>query len=168
MQQAVYPLSYLRVKPIGVMNMIDQNQQDDKIICVHLDDPEYNTYTSISEIPKHVLAEVGMFFEDYKKLEKKKVKVDGFKGPEEAIKIVAAGMVSYQDYISNQEQKSEMSKSPTYRRYIENFFPEYSKELNTLPKGIPLSNSGGVNTVSHTTDTHSPSTVPHSFLNVPK
>ena len=35
MQEPVVPFSFLRCKPIGVMEMVDQGEQDDKIIAVH-------------------------------------------------------------------------------------------------------------------------------------
>ena len=35
MQEPVVPFSFLRAKPIGVMQMIDQGEQDDKVIAVH-------------------------------------------------------------------------------------------------------------------------------------
>ena len=35
MQEPVVPFSFLRAKPIGVMQMVDQGEQDDKIIAVH-------------------------------------------------------------------------------------------------------------------------------------
>ncbi len=35
MQEPVVPFSFLRAKPIGVMRMMDQGEQDDKIIAVH-------------------------------------------------------------------------------------------------------------------------------------
>jgi inorganic pyrophosphatase len=38
--------------------MIDQGEQDDKIIGVHADDPEYRDYTDISELPAHRLIEI--------------------------------------------------------------------------------------------------------------
>ena len=46
-QEAVVPLAIMRAKPIGVMKMLDQGAEDDKIIAVHLDDPEYSFYESI-------------------------------------------------------------------------------------------------------------------------
>lgn len=58
MQAPVVPMSFLRAKPIGVMQMIDQGEQDDKIIAVHADDPEYRDYDDISQLPKHRLAEI--------------------------------------------------------------------------------------------------------------
>ena len=47
-QESVLPLSIMRVRPIGVMKMIDQGEADDKIIAVHVDDPEFAHYQSAS------------------------------------------------------------------------------------------------------------------------
>ena len=41
MQEPVQPMCFLRAKAIGVMEMLDQGERDDKIIAVHYDDPEY-------------------------------------------------------------------------------------------------------------------------------
>lgn len=53
------------------MRMLDQGEQDDKIIAVHCDDPAFKNFTDISELPSHRLAEIKSFFEDYKKNEHK-------------------------------------------------------------------------------------------------
>ncbi|HNX49343.1 MAG TPA: inorganic diphosphatase [Thermoanaerobaculaceae bacterium] len=95
MQEPVAPLSILRVRPIGLMVMVDQGENDEKIICVHLDDPEYREFTHISELQPHRMIEVKRFFEDYKTLEHKDVKVEEFLGPEEARKAVAHGAQLY-------------------------------------------------------------------------
>ncbi|HBO69073.1 MAG TPA: inorganic pyrophosphatase [Deltaproteobacteria bacterium] len=49
MQEPVSPLSIVRARPIGIMTMLDQGQKDEKILCVHLDDPEYRVYGNIDE-----------------------------------------------------------------------------------------------------------------------
>ena len=95
MQEPVVPLSILRVRPIGMMTMVDQGQNDEKIICVHLDDPEYRDYVAIQQILKHRLAELRRFFEDYKKLENKEVAVHDFFGPIEAVDVVRSSMEKY-------------------------------------------------------------------------
>ncbi len=58
MQEPVVPMCFLRAKPIGVMQMLDQGEQDDKIIAVHADDPEFKHFTDISQLPQHRLAEI--------------------------------------------------------------------------------------------------------------
>ncbi|MGV8039056.1 MAG: inorganic diphosphatase [Thermoanaerobaculaceae bacterium] len=95
MQEPVAPLSILRVRPIGLMVMVDQGENDEKIICVHLDDPEYRAFTHIGELQPHRMIEVKRFFEDYKTLEQKEVKVEDFLGPDEARKVVTHGAQLY-------------------------------------------------------------------------
>ncbi len=95
MQQPVDPLSLLRARPIGMMPMIDQGQADEKIICVHLDDPEYNGLHHIDEVSPHRLLEIQRFFEDYKQLEHKQVEVKGFLGPAEAERVIDVGIARY-------------------------------------------------------------------------
>jgi inorganic pyrophosphatase len=96
-QEAVTPLCIMRAKTIGVMQMIDQNEEDDKIIAVHADDPEYRDYHDISELPEHRLKAVKRFFEDYKALELKKVKVERFMGRYDAINIIDRSIKLYAD-----------------------------------------------------------------------
>jgi len=94
-QVAVTPLCIMRAKAIGVMQMIDQNEEDDKIIAVHADDPEYRDYRDISELPDHRLKAVRRFFEDYKALEQKQVKVDRFMGRYDALNIIERSIDLY-------------------------------------------------------------------------
>jgi inorganic pyrophosphatase len=96
MQEPTVPLSILRVRPIGMMTMVDQGQNDEKIIGVHLDDPEYRDYAAIQQIPQHRLRELRRFFEDYKQLEQKDVAVHDFFGPLEAVDVVRRSMERYQ------------------------------------------------------------------------
>lgn len=99
MQEPVTPLTILRARPIGLMKMIDQGQDDDNVICVHLDDPAYNNYKNIKELPTHRLRELRQFFEEYKALEDKEVQVDKFLGPDEAKSVVQKAMDHYRNEI---------------------------------------------------------------------
>mgnify|MGYP003334461727 CR=1 FL=1 len=79
----------------GVLQMADDKGLDDKIIAVHADDPAYRHYKHIDELPPHTLLELKRFFEDYKILENKQVKVQDFQGPEQAQKVIRDGLEGY-------------------------------------------------------------------------
>lgn len=83
------------VRPIGVLHMVDEKGEDEKIISVCCGDPFYNSIGDISEIPKHFIREVDHFFSIYKDLEGKKVKTFGYKGSEEAEKVIINGYKIY-------------------------------------------------------------------------
>ncbi|CEM01828.1 unnamed protein product [Vitrella brassicaformis CCMP3155] len=104
MQEPVVPLSILRVRPIGMMDMLDQGEKDDKIICIHLDDPEYREINNISQLAPHRLREIKRFFEDYKKNENKEVAVEDFFGPEEAKKVIMEGINCYDKTIRSKHK----------------------------------------------------------------
>jgi inorganic pyrophosphatase len=95
MQEAVQALSIMRVRPIGMMQMVDEGQNDEKIICVHLDDPEYRDLEHYDQLPPHRIDELQRFFEDYKVLEGKEVNVGDFDGPEKAADTVRYAMDLY-------------------------------------------------------------------------
>ena len=97
MQEQVVPLSLLSVRPVGMMHMVDDGEDDEKIICVHLDDPEYRSYDHYKQLPEHRLDELRSFFEDYKKLEDKEVDVSDFDEPEKAIEAVKNAMKLYDE-----------------------------------------------------------------------
>jgi inorganic pyrophosphatase len=94
-QEAVVPLAIMFAKPIGVMKMRDQGEEDDKIIAVHAHDPEYAHYESIRELPPHRLTEVSRFFQDYKVLEQKTVVVEEFLDREDAIGVIVDAIELY-------------------------------------------------------------------------
>lgn len=94
-QETFAPGVLLNAKTIGVMKMIDGGEEDDKIIAVHADDPEYAHFNDISELPPHKMKEIRSFFEDYKKNENKEVQVNEFFGAEEAKKIVNSSIELY-------------------------------------------------------------------------
>jgi len=97
MQCPVNPFSILEARPIGVMEMLDQGERDDKVIAVHAHDPAYNKIKDISELPVHRLAEIRSFFEDYKKNENKEVRVDEILGADEAKKVIEEAIQMYVD-----------------------------------------------------------------------
>jgi inorganic pyrophosphatase len=93
--ESVAPMSILVARPIGLMCMADQGAKDDKIIAVHSDDPAFEEYQDIFQLPRHTLREIRRFFQDYKQLEQKEVMVDDPLGPKEALQVVDAAIEGY-------------------------------------------------------------------------
>ncbi len=94
-QEAIVPLAIMAARPIGVMKMRDQGEEDDKIIAVHADDPEYAHYGSIGDLPPHRIEEVRRFFLDYKVLERKTVIVEEFLDRREALEVIRRAIELY-------------------------------------------------------------------------
>jgi inorganic pyrophosphatase len=91
----------MEAKVIGVMQMIDSGEADDKIIAVAANDMSVNHINDISELPPHFIAEMRHFFEEYKKLENKTVKVEEFQNKQVAERIINESIVAYNGMFTN-------------------------------------------------------------------
>ena len=98
-QVKVLPMSLMRAKVIGVMRMIDGGEMDDKIIAVAENDMGVNHFNDISGLHNHFINELHNFFEDYKKLENKKVDIEEFQDASVAKKIIKQSMLDYDEYL---------------------------------------------------------------------
>jgi len=94
---SIQPLCLVQAKVIGVMQMIDGGDADDKIIAVANNDPGVNYINNIEELPKHFFSELRQFFEEYKKLENKSVSVNEFQDKATALKIVEEAIHFYKE-----------------------------------------------------------------------
>ena len=97
--EAIVPMSLVECVPIGVLIMQDNGLNDEKIIAVAKNDPFYNGYHDISEVPCHIMDEIKHFFSVYKTLEGKDTSVDVFKNREEAERIIETCLESYRHQI---------------------------------------------------------------------
>jgi inorganic pyrophosphatase len=77
------------------MRMIDKDEVDDKIIAVALHDISVNYINSLEELPPHTTKEIQRFFQDYKKLENRKVEIEEFAGKEKAFEIIQESIEGY-------------------------------------------------------------------------
>ena len=92
----IQPLTIVEAKVIGVMQMLDSGEADDKIIAVALNDMSVNYINNIDQLPPHFIVELKNFFEEYKKLEKnKEVKVQEFQNKKVAYEIIRKSVEVY-------------------------------------------------------------------------
>ena len=85
----------VEAKPIGVLEMIDDGDRDEKVICVAVKDPRFSEFADISDLGEHMRKEIAHFYEVYKELQGKHVEVLSWKGAEDAKKVVKEGMDLY-------------------------------------------------------------------------
>lgn len=93
--------SLVRCFPIGVITMEDRDQLDEKVIAIPFGDPQYNSYSDISELPKHILDELVHFLSVYKQLENKKVSILNTGRRKEAVKCIKANMLAFKQMRGN-------------------------------------------------------------------
>lgn len=93
--ESLYPMTTVRCYPIGVINMIDNGRFDEKIIAIPFNDPMYNSYKDISQIPKHIFDEMSHFFRVYKELEGKETAVNEVKDALSAKDIIQKSIDNY-------------------------------------------------------------------------
>jgi inorganic pyrophosphatase len=94
--RAIVPGAVMSVRPVGVLLMEDEAGGDEKIIAVPSSKltQRYDKIRTYSDLPDITLQQIQHFFEHYKDLEPGKwVKVLHWGGPDEAYKLITAGMV---------------------------------------------------------------------------
>jgi len=66
------------VRPIGLLEMLDQGVLDEKVLAVGKNNPRYNNVWNYTDIYPHMLKEITHFFSIYKDLEGKRVEIKGW------------------------------------------------------------------------------------------
>lgn len=93
--EPIEPMCLVHAYPIGMISMVDNGRNDEKIIAIPFDDPNYNMYTSIDQLPKHIFEEMRHFFQVYKNLENKTTAVKEVSDREEAVRVISAAIEEY-------------------------------------------------------------------------
>ena len=88
--EPTFPGCVIEVKAIALFRMEDDKGIDDKVLCVPLTDPAWNSLETLEDVPKPLKDEISHFFSVYKDLEQKKVTVDGWYSREEALEEIEA------------------------------------------------------------------------------
>ena len=95
--EPIRPMSLVRVYPVGYFTMRDGGAMDDKILAIPYEDPMYNSYQDLGDLPAHISSEISHFFSVYKHLEPdKNAEVDSVHGRHEAVEVIRR---AFDDYI---------------------------------------------------------------------
>lgn len=94
--ESLDPLVEVECYPIGAVRMVDEQQNDDKVIAIPLRDPTWNYYQDLDQLPPHILREIVNFFEVYKTLEHKSTTLCSQLGRQAAMEIIKQTMDTYE------------------------------------------------------------------------
>src|SRR5438105_3329387 len=106
-----FPGCVMEVRPIGVLNMLDQGTPDEKVLAVGKNNPRYRDVWNYSEIYPHILREITHFFSIYKDLEGKRVEIKGWRDASLARTKVAEAQQSFIDDKTNPKPKPVPQKA---------------------------------------------------------
>ena len=95
MDQPTFPGCVIAARPIGMLEMIDGGDRDEKILCVPDKDPRYADVKTLSDVAQHRLDEIAEFFRSYKNLENKVTEILGWKGVADVTPLVEKCVAAY-------------------------------------------------------------------------
>jgi len=95
----------IEVRPVGILNMVDSEEGDQKILAVPTRNPRYDQIHTMDQIFPHVRREIEHFFTIYKELEGRLTRMEGWGGPREARRAIMESRQHYLD-LKNQTETS--------------------------------------------------------------
>ena len=90
-----FPGCLIEVRPVGILNMVDNAEGDQKVLAVPTHNPRYDEIHTMDQIFPHVRREIEHFFTIYKELEHRQTKMLGWGGPREARKAILDSRQQY-------------------------------------------------------------------------
>lgn len=83
------------VRPVGILNMEDNAEGDQKVLAVPTRNPRYDQIHTMDQVFPHVRREIEHFFTIYKELEGRVTRMQGWGGPAEARKAIVESRKHY-------------------------------------------------------------------------
>ncbi|SDH39225.1 MULTISPECIES: inorganic diphosphatase [Alteribacillus] len=90
-----FPGCVIDARVIGYLNMIDDGEEDQKLLAVPTEDPRFKDVHSINDVPSHKLEEIAHFFKTYKDLENKKTEIGSWEDAQAAAELTDACLERY-------------------------------------------------------------------------
>jgi inorganic pyrophosphatase len=102
-----FPGCVQEVRPIGLLEMLDQGILDEKVLAVGKNNPRFANIWNYTDIYPHLLKEITHFFSIYKDLEGKRVEIIGWHDASYARDHVAAAIKAFQDTRAKQHKSEQ-------------------------------------------------------------
>lgn len=83
-----FPGCLMVVRPVGVLTMIDQGREDEKVLAVGINNPVLRNIQDYQQLYPHLVREIEHFFTVYKELEAKSTKILGWENAAKARTVV--------------------------------------------------------------------------------
>ena len=99
----------IEVRPVGILDMVDNSEADYKVLAVPMRNPRYDEIHNIGDVRGHQLREIEHFFQIYKELEGKNVKLQGWRDVHAAHEAI---MKARERYLTQQAANAESSPTP--------------------------------------------------------
>jgi len=105
-----FPGCVQEVRPIGLLEMLDQGVLDEKVLAVGKNNPRYSNVWNYTDIYPHLLKEITHFFSIYKDLEGKRVEVRGWRDAAYARDRVTRAVKLFTDAKAAKPESAKKSK----------------------------------------------------------
>jgi inorganic pyrophosphatase len=97
-EDQTFPECVIEARPIALMKMNDDGEQDDKVIAVPTEDPRYDHIRDLKDVPRQLRDEIDEFFDTYKNLEEgKEVETLGWEDKAAAMDAIKRAQELYEE-----------------------------------------------------------------------
>jgi inorganic pyrophosphatase len=107
-----FPGCVQEVRPIGLLEMMDQGILDEKVLAVGKNNPRFANIWNFTDIYPHLLKEITHFFSIYKDLEGKRVEIRGWHDASYARDRVARAIKLYQEGKTKRAEAEQQAAVP--------------------------------------------------------
>ena len=94
-EEPSFPGCLMEVRTLGLLDMVDDAQADQKILAVPASDPRFDSMRNVRDLPDHKRREIEHFFQIYKELEGKTVHTRGWLDLEQAHGHISEGRARF-------------------------------------------------------------------------
>ena len=95
--EPTFPGCVIPAQVVALFRMRDEKGVDDKVVCVPLEDPNWNHIRELDDLPQPLRDEISHFFSIYKQPEGKHVKVDGWHSRDAALRVIEEARTRHEE-----------------------------------------------------------------------